>query len=675
MDKTQELRLLLEELEYHDKKYFQEDDPEITDAEYDALVRNYYTKLKEAGTTDKRKVGFSPDKIFDKVKHEIPMLSIKNAFRSEDVLSWLKDITSKLGKTPDIICDLKYDGLAASIVYVEGVLTTVSTRGDGYVGEDITHRATGVKNIPRSLRKGHPKLIEIRGEIVLLKKAVSILNKQRVAEGKKPFANTRNAAAGLMRRKDIGYVNGLVFLPYGIGKHSDDFRFPDSHAVAMKKAVDLLGIVENYSPPRIVTNEDLTYVHSSAMVERNHLDYDIDGIVLRVNSRADMEKLGSRSREPIGIIAHKFPEELIITTLEGILNQVGRTGVITPVAVITPTEIAGVIVERATLHNYKEVHRKKIMVGKKVILKRAGEVIPEIVASAGKIKNYVECPIPDSCPSCGDALDDRGSDTNLYCINPNCEDVLLQQLIFYVSKKVLDVNGLGESLVNELFDRGHLRHKLDIFNLNKKQLLECSKVADRKASNILKAIENSKTVDYWRFIRLIDIPNVGESLSKDLAKRFPSVSDLINVKEEDLINIPDIGPKTIKSILDKFHDVTVRREIAEMQKVLSIWAVEGSSTAEKFIVSITGTLDVTRSEFSHKLSKVGGVLKPISKKTDYAIIGINPSKAKVNKIKTLSLCTIRGNKAESIIKYILLCNSQSDKNPGISLVVSVTGSR
>ncbi|MCP5246508.1 MAG: NAD-dependent DNA ligase LigA [Burkholderiales bacterium] len=641
----QQLRQLRRQIEQHNYQYYVLDAPTVPDAEYDQLFRKLqqierdYPQLVTPDSPTQR-VGAKPLKSFAQVAHNTAMLSLNNAFEEDEVMAFNRRVCEELEvQEVEYSVEPKFDGLAVSLRYEKGILKTGATRGDGYTGEDITLNLRTVKAIPLSLpTKEIPELLEVRGEVLMLKADFNRLNQQYLEKGEKVFANPRNAAAGSLRQLDsaITATRPLMFFAYGIVP-SEDSRVPqESHSAIMQFLRNLHFPVAR---ERAVVKgcPALLAYYRKIGAQRDQLPYDIDGVVYKVNSLVQQVKLGFVARAPRFALAHKFPAQEAVTRLLDINVQVGRTGALTPVARLDPVFVGGVTVTNATLHNADEVHRKDVRIGDTVIVRRAGDVIPEIVSVvlAQRPENTQPFVMPQHCPVCGAKAVRMDGEAVSRCTGGLfCPAQRKQSILHFASRRAMDIDGLGEKLVNQLVDNAIVRNPADLYQLGLLALANLERMAEKSAGNILAAIEKSKHTTLARFIYALGIRNVGEATAKDLARHFGSLDRLIESDMDSLLQVPDVGPVVAQSILDFFAEMHNREVIERLRASGVSWEEhtdtitkpnENSVISDKTFV-LTGTLpNMTREEAKEKIEMYGGkVTGSVSRKTDYVVVGEDP---------------------------------------------------
>ena len=647
---------LRKEIQRHDYLYYVLNQPEISDAAYDSLKRELIELEKqfpEFITPDSptQRVGGKPLDKFEKVTHKVPMLTLNDARDEEELREWEERIKRLLSpseiKELDYFAELKMDGLAISLIYKDGILQRGATRGDGYTGEDVTQNVKTIRPIPLRLRLEElpknikvPKEIEIRGEIYMTKKAFEELNKEQAEKGEPQFANPRNAAAGSVRQLDpsITAKRKLSFFGYDLVTDLGQKTHEEEH-----KLMRLLGIPDNPYNRYCKNIDEVIEFYKEILKKRDSLPYEIDGIVVNVNSNALFEKLGYvGGRAPRGAIAFKFPGIEATTKIKDIVVQVGRTGKLTPVAILEPVKVGGVIISRATLHNEDEIKRLDVRIGDTVIVSRAGDVIPEVVRvikslRTGKEKEFK---MPKKCPVCGAKVERRPGEVDYYCTNKNCFATQKRKLYHFVSKKAFDIEHLGPKIIDQLLDEGLIKTPADIFKLKKGDLLPLERFAEKSAQNLIDAINKAKKIPLSKFIYALGIRHVGEETANILAQKFGSIENLKKATLVELESIPDIGPIVARSIYEWFKDPENLKLIDELIEAgVQIEApkkVENKLQGKTFV--FTGALkSMTREEASEKVRMLGGkVSSSVSRNTDYVVVGENPG-SKYDKAKKLGV--------------------------------------
>ncbi len=659
---------LRKEIQHHDYLYYVLNKPEISDAAYDSLKRELIELEKqfpEFITPDSptQRVGGPPLKEFKKVRHKIPMLTLQDAFSKEEMRDWLKRmerlLTPSEFKNLDFFAELKMDGLATSLIYKDGILVRGATRGDGFTGEDITQNVKTIKCIPLRLRlealpKKYraPKEIEIRGEIYMTKKAFEELNKEQKRKGEEPFANPRNAAAGSVRQLDpkITAKRKLAFYGYDTVSDFGQKTHQENHEI-----IRTLGIPENPFNRHCKSLEEVIKFHSEIAKKREKLPYEIDGIVVNVNDDAIFEKLGFVGRAPRGAIAFKFPGIQATTKVKDIVVQVGRTGKLTPVAILEPVRVGGVTISRATLHNFDWLEKLDVRIGDTVIVQRAGDVIPEVLQAlpslrTGKEKKFK---IPQKCPVCSSKLIRKPGEVDFYCSNKNCFALRRRFLYHFVSKKAFNIVKLGPKIIDRFIEEGLISNAIDIFKIKKEDIASLFRFGEKSAQNLINSIERAKKIPLSRFIFALGIRHVGEETANDLANHFGSIERLKKASFEEINSIPDIGDVVAKSIFDFFRNKENLKLIDGLIKAeVKIIKPEKIETKLKGLTFVfTGALKtMTRDEAKEKVRLLGGdVSSSVSKETDYVVCGESPG-SKYEKAKKLGVKIISEEEFLKMIK-------------------------
>lgn len=632
-------------IELHNYRYYVLDNPTLPDAEYDRLFHElqqlelHYPHLITASSPTQR-VGAAPLSAFSQISHRLPMLSLNNAFDAAEVEAFDRRVREGLGaESVEYAVEPKFDGLAVSLCYENGIFKTGATRGDGNTGENITLNLKTIKSIPLSLPVAHPPpLLEVRGEVLMLKADFLKLNQRQLARGEKEFVNPRNAAAGSLRQLDPGITANrkLTFFAYGIGLHDDAQMPTDTHSQVLNYLGHLHFPVARECQVVSGLQSLLDYFDAIA-VQRERLPYAIDGVVYKVNALAQQEKLGFVSRAPRFAVAHKFPAEEAVTELLAIDVQVGRTGALTPVARLKPVFVGGVTVTNATLHNADEIERKDVRIGDTVIVRRAGDVIPEIVSVIMEMRpaNAHIFVMPAACPVCGaKAVRLDGESVSRCTGGLFCPAQRKQAILHFASRRALDIEGLGGKLVDQIVDQAIVRTPADLYRLGIAALANLERMAEKSANNVIAAIERSKSTTLARFIYALGIRNVGEATAKDLAAHLGSMDRLMQASSEQLAQVPDIGPIVAQSIVDFFAEAH-NREVVEQLRACGVhWDEHAGISASVGAVSplngktfvLTGTLPMmSREEAKEKIEALGGkVTGSVSKKTDYVVVGADP---------------------------------------------------
>ena len=633
-----EIEKLRIQIQDHSYKYYVENDPDLSDEEFDTLYARLVkleAEFPELITPESpsQRVGSKTNQAFKQVKHLQPMLSLSNVFTINDLIAFDKRVCDEIGVNDiEYSAEPKFDGLAVSLIYEEGKFTLGATRGDGIVGEDVTHNLKTIKSIPLKLEgKNIPEKIEVRGEVVMLTKDFESLNKKNVELSQKLFANPRNAAAGSLRQIDssITAKRPLSFFAYSIFLFEDQHQLL-SHSKGLKLLSDFKIPTSNLA---LVTKrvDGLQSYYDKIVKIRSNLPFDIDGIVYKVNSLNHQDELGFISKAPRWATAHKFPAEEAETLVLDITVQVGRTGSITPVARLKPVIVGGVQVTNATLHNEDELKKKDVHIGDYVKVRRAGDVIPEIVkVIKGKRANSVKIfNMPSECPICNSRLSKDEDGAVLRCLNGlSCSAQKKQGIIHFCSRKAMDIDGLGEKIVEQLIEESLIDGFSDIYKLKKEQLIQLERFAEKSAENLIKAIESSKNTTLGKFIYAIGIRNVGESTALDLAEHFKSLKKIKATSLEELEAVPDIGPTVSKSINEYFNDESKYEQLMAILDMGVVFEKIQADTIKSKELNgltfvLTGTLPSLRREEAKNLilSRGGKVTGSVSKKTDYVVAG------------------------------------------------------
>ncbi len=623
---------------YH---YYVLDDPIATDEEYDELYRKVEAFEKShpdkiAPSSPTQRVGDVVAEGFAKAKHLSRMWSMEDVFDYEGLLGWIERI-KKIDSDISFYCEPKFDGASLNLVYENGVLVRGITRGDGVEGEEITQNVKTIKTIPLSIQE--KTLIEIRGEVVIEKEEFERINKEREREGESLFANPRNAAAGSLRQLDsrITAKRNLVFLPYGVGVNSLDFTLQSE----LMEYIYSLGFKQPPFRSCAKSAQEIEKIYEKMKQERESYPMMLDGMVVKVNELQKQEEMGYTVKYPRFMVAYKFPAVEKVTIVKDIVLQVGRTGVITPVAVVKPVEIEGVVVERATLHNFDEIERKDIRIGDSVIILRSGDVIPKIVKVLADRREGKErqVPRPTQCPVCGSELLDEGA--LIKCQNLSCEARVVNSIVYFASKGCLNIDGLGQKIVEALYEANLVRSVLDLYCLTKEQLLQLEGFKEKKAQNLLNAIEASKRSELWRFINALGIEHIGEVASKLLAESFGL--DYKDATKEELVALDGFGEEMAGSFLEfmRVNRATVEKLEAIVQPQPPQKKAEASENPFKGkTVVLTGTMSRPRGEIKTFLESLGAkVSSSVSKKTDFVVYGEDAG-SKYEKARALGVATI-----------------------------------
>ncbi len=646
----QKIAKLREQINHHNYRYYVLDSPEISDDEYDKLMLELKS-LEELHpdliTPDSptQRVGAAPVEAFGVVEHPQPLLSLTNVFSDEELDAWHKRASNLLGRDDfDFVCELKIDGLAVALVYNNGLLEVGATRGDGFHGENITQNLRTIRSIPLSVPKEAPPRFEVRGEVYLSKVGLKKLNEDRAREGQPLFANTRNAAAGSLRQLDprITAQRPLDIFIYGLG-WAEGKTVPEAHWEIMQY-LKSLGFKINPNIARCRTINEVKSYHTNWVKQREELPYDADGVVVKINSIASQTELGFVGREPRWAAAYKFPAVQGVTRLEDIRLNVGRTGSLNPYAVLEPIQVGGVTIKHAALHNEEDIHRKDIRIGDWVTIQRAGEVIPEIVGPivsrrTGKEKVFH---MPSRCPVCGAEVIKPEGEAMHRCTNTACPAQALEKIKHFVSRGAMDIEGVGEKLCQALFEKGLIKDSADLYSLHPVRLITMDRMAQKSVSNILNSIAGSKDRPLPRVIFALGITHIGEETADLLAEYFSSIDELARVSQEQLQDIPSIGPKIAESILAFFRQGQNRQIIEKLRKAgvkLKSEEVKKKDlplTGLEFV--ITGKLEsLTRQDAEAKIKALGGKAgSDVTRKTNYVVAGTDPG-SKLTRAESLGI--------------------------------------
>ncbi|EID43078.1 NAD-dependent DNA ligase LigA [Parageobacillus thermoglucosidasius] len=631
--RIEELRELLNQYNY---EYYVLDRPSVPDSEYDRLMQELialeeqYPDLKTKDSPSQRVGGQALD-AFQKVEHRTPMLSLANAFNEGDLRDFDRRVRQEVGDDVAYVCELKIDGLAVSVRYEDGYFVQGATRGDGVTGEDITENLKTIRSLP--LRLNEPVTLEARGEAYMPKASFERLNEQRRQRGEELFANPRNAAAGSLRQLDpkIAASRHLDLFVYGLA-NAEELGIA-SHSAALDY-LQQLGFKTNPERRRCANMDEVMQFVNEWQEKRPQLPYEIDGIVIKVDSFAQQEQLGATAKSPRWAIAYKFPAEEVVTKLIDIELNVGRTGVVTPTAILEPVRVAGTTVQRATLHNEDFIREKDIRIGDSVIIKKAGDIIPEVVNVVPDRRTGEEVPfvMPTHCPECASELVRLEGEVALRCINPKCPAQIREGLIHFVSRQAMNIEGLGEKVISQLFREGLIHDVADIYRLTKDQLIDLERMGEKSATNLLHAIEASKQNSLERLLFGLGIRHVGAKAAKVLAEHFETMDRLQNATKEELMAIHEIGEKMADSIVTYFAKPEVKELLNELRAYGVNMEYKGPKTpkpgdvhsyfAGKTVV-LTGKLEsLSRNEAKEKIEQLGGkVTGSVSKNTDLVIAG------------------------------------------------------
>lgn len=625
------LHQLLNQYSY---EYYVQDNPSVPDSEYDKLLHELIdieANNPEYRTADSPtvRVGGSAQSTFEKVNHDTPMLSLGNAFNKEDLKKFDQRIREQINHV-EYMCELKIDGLAVSLKYENGKFVQGLTRGDGTTGEDITENLRTIHAIP--LKINEARTFEVRGEAYMPRKSFFDLNEAKAQNDEQPFANPRNAAAGSLRQLDskLAAKRKLSVFLYSVNDFTQFHAHTQSEAL---DELDKLGFKTNKERERVQTIEEVFDYIEKWTEAREQLPYDIDGIVIKVNDLDQQDELGYTQKSPRWAIAYKFPAEEVITDLLDIELSIGRTGVVTPTAILEPVKVAGTTVSRASLHNEDLIHEKDIRIGDSVVIKKAGDIIPEVIKSVldRRPQNAEVYHMPTHCPSCSHELVRIEGEVALRCINPKCQAQLVEGMIHFVSRQAMNIDGLGTKIIQQLYENEKIKDVADIFYLTKDDLLPLERMGEKKVNNLLNAIEDAKSNSLEHLLFGLGIRHLGVKASQVIAEKYGTMDDLFNVTEESLIEIYDVGQKLAQSLVTYLENEDIRALINKLKKKHVNMTYKGVNTTEleghpEFInktIVLTGKLyQMTRNEASKWLEIQGAkVTNSVTKKTDLVIAG------------------------------------------------------
>lgn len=648
--RIEELRKVIDD---HQRFYYVDDAPQISDAAYDTLFReledleNVYPELVSS-TSPTQRVGGKADGAFPKIEHQSPMLSLSDVKSNEEFLAWEKRIAKLLGHVPPAyFAELKFDGIAMSIIYENGIFVQAATRGNGVTGEDVTANVKTIKSVPLTLRfpKGFPRelakgRIEVRGEVVMTTDAFRKTNNEQKKLGEKVYANPRNLAAGSVRQLDpqITASRDLTFFAYALPTDCGQQTHDEEHAL-----LRAFGFRSDEHAKILKDAKAVADFFETIKQQREILDFDIDGVVIAVNENSAFRELGAVGRSPRGAIAYKFPATEATTVLEDISVQIGRTGAVTPVAHLRPVQIGGVTVSRATLHNEDEIKRLGVRIGDTVVVGRAGDVIPDVTGVVEELRTGKEKQfrMPTNCPVCGERLAKKEGEVQRYCQNTACPAKHREGLYYFVSKAGLDIDGLGEKIINVLLDQGLIQDAADLFVLTEGDLVPLERFGQKSAENLIRAIDQAKTVPFAKFIRALGIRHVGEETALVLAEQFRNLDTLQEATADELVAIPDIGEVVARSIVEYFSNSTTK---TFLKKLFTNGVVitykktkRGTKLAGETFV-FTGELStLSRNDAKALVRALGGsVSESVSKQTSAVVIGSAPG-AKARRAETLGV--------------------------------------
>lgn len=641
--KVEELR---REILRHEHLYYVLNKPEITDEEFDKLMRelqSWEKKYPELITQDSptQRVGGAPLEGFEKVTHSIPMLSLENAYSFEELKEW-EERAAKiiLDEVWTYVAELKIDGLSISLIYENGILVRGATRGDGITGENVTQNIKTIKVIPLRLRE-NLKYLEVRGEVYMPWEAFTKLNQEKEKEGESLFANPRNAASGSLRLLDPKITAKRNLKAYFYNIVSMDGGVPETQKDILIKLKEL-GFPINPLWEHLKNLKEVEEFIEKNKEKRFDMDCESDGIVVKINERKLQERLGATAKFPRWCIAYKYPSEAKETKIKDIIIQIGRTGTATPVAILEPVQIKGSTIQRATLHNYEDLKRKDIRIGDTVLVEKGGDVIPKVVGVVIEKREKESKPfiMPENCPECGGKLIRIGDEVAFRCTNPSCPAIAQESIIHYAKRDALNIEGLGEKSVAQLFEKGLIKEFVSIYKLKKEDLIGLPLWGEKKAQNLIEAIEKSKKAPLHKFIFGLGIRYVGEKAAKTIAEYSKSLDKFMNLTKEELLQLPEIGETMAESIISFIKSPEVIKIIEDLKSlgVEPYYMVEEKKgPLENLTFLITGKLPVSREEAKNIIEKNGGrVLSAISKNLSYLIVGEDPG-SKLKKAKELSI--------------------------------------
>jgi len=653
---------LRKEIQEHDYLYYVLNQPKISDRQYDRLFAELKA-LEKANpqliTKDSptQRVSERPLESFSTVRHAVPMLSMDNTYNADELRAFDERVAKQIdSKDYDYVIELKIDGLAISLRYEDGILATAATRGDGEVGDDVTANVRTIKAIPLSLTDGNiPAVLEVRGEVYMPTSSFVELNKLRAEAGEPAFANPRNAAAGSLKLLDarITAARNLSFFAYATGEVTEPLA--ENHYQTLQK-LKKLGLPVNPNITRAKDIDEAIKICSGWSEKRSKLDYQIDGLVIKINRFDQRDILGATGRAPRWCISYKFAAEQAETIVESIDVQVGKSGILTPVANLTPVLLAGTTVKRASLHNFDMLAKLDVRCGDTVVIEKAGEIIPQVIEVKKQLRPAGTVPfkIPKKCPNCGSSVAKDEEGVYIRCTNPDCLGQLKERLKYFAGRGQMDIEHLGTALIEQLVDTGLIKNFADIYKLQKSELIGLERMAEKSAANVINAIEKSKTQPLWRLIAALGIRHIGGQSAQILAEHFGSLDALISANQEELNAIDQIGPIMAQSVHEYFRD---SRNLSVVKQLLAAGVspehtkIERSDKLAGKTFVVTGTLEnFSRQQAEQAIKQAGGkASSSVSKKTDFVLAGENPG-SKLEKAKKLGVKVINEAQFMDMIK-------------------------
>ncbi len=659
MNPQERIKELVDTLNKANVDYFLHDNPSMTDNEYDSLLMELFRledeypqyKLPESPTGS---VGSKVLDSFDKITHGTPMFSLADVFNEDEVEAFVNRVEKEV-ENPEFVCELKMDGLGVNLTYKNGLLVSAATRGDGVVGEDITNNVKTIKYVP--IRLTEPIDLEVRGEIYMTKKSFEEANKKRIANGEEPFQNPRNAAAGSARQLDskIAKERKLDMVLYHVPNTTEDTHYETLQLLAK------LGLPINNNSKKVHNFEEIKKFIEEWTIKRPDLPYEIDGIVIKLNDIKGQRLMGNTAKYPRWAVAYKFPAEQVVTKLEDIIFTVGRTGQITPNAVLSPVKVAGSTIRRATLHNESYIREKDLRIGDFVIIHKAGDVIPEVVAPVLERRKDVSFfEMIDECPICHTPLVKSASQIDYLCPNEHCPARKIEGLVHYASRPAMNIDGLGDAIIEDFYNLNIITKIEDIYNLKdkKEELIELEGFGNKSVDNLITSIEASKSNSLERLLFALGIPGIGAKTAKVLAKKYDNIDNLMKATEEELTNINDIGNILAKNVVSFFKDEKNKQLINNLKEIGINMEYKGEKVLNNPLISnkkfvITGTISfMTRDEIKALIERYdGSAIDSVSKKTDVVIVGDSPG-SKYDKALKLGIEIWNEDKLKEVIESL-----------------------